>query len=87
MADGFEELTRIIWKPGQDGKHERHVFINRTEMTAEELRKSMMDRDTLIRGMLQGGMQFLEGMEKLFGDIDPELKEAIDRARGVDRRR
>lgn len=87
MADGFEELTRIIWKPGQDGKHERHVFINRTEMTAEELRRSMMDRDALIRGILQGGEARLNGLEQLFGDISPELKEAIDRARRVDRRR
>jgi hypothetical protein len=87
MADGFEELTRIIWKPGQDGKHEKHVFINRTEMTAEELRRSMMNRDALIRGILQGGEARLNGLEQLFGDISPELKEAIDRARRVDRRR
>lgn len=87
MADGFEELTRIIWKPGADGQHQRHVYINRTEMTAEELQRSMRDRDALIRGMLGGGAPLLDGLDKLFGDIDPELKEAIDRARGVDRRR
>lgn len=82
MADGFEELTRIIWKPGR----ERQVYINRTEMTLEELRQSMKDREALIRGMLQDRAQLLDGIEKLFGDIDPELKEAIDRARRVDRR-
>lgn len=87
MADGFEELTRIIWRPGADGNHQRHVYINRTEMTVEELQRSMMERDALIRGMLQGGAKLLDGMDKLFGDIDPELKEAIDRARGMDRRR
>jgi hypothetical protein len=87
MADGFEELTRIIWRPGQDGNYQRQVYINRTEMTTEELQKSMMDRDALIRGILQGGEARLDGLEKLFGDISPELKEAIDRARRVDRRR
>lgn len=87
MADGFEELTRIIWRPGEDGRHERHVFINRTEMTEAELRKSMMDRDALLRGIVQGGEARLDGLDKLFGDICPEIKEAIDRARGMDRRR
>lgn len=87
MADGFEELTRIIQKTGPDGKVDRQIWIDRKEMTAEELQRSMMEHDALIRGMRQGGAPLLDGMEKLFGSLDPQLKEAIARARGMGRHR
>lgn len=87
MADGFEELTRIIQKVGPDGKVDRQVWIDRKEMTAEELERSVRERDALFRGMLKGGPTLLDGMEKLFGDIDPQLKEAIERERRMGRLR
>lgn len=87
MADGFEEVARIIQKTGPDGKVDRQVWIDRKEMTAEELQRSMMERDALFRGMMKGGAPLLDGMEKLFGELDPQLKEAIDRARGMGRQR
>lgn len=87
MADGFEELTRIIQKTGHDGKVDRQIWIDRKEMTAEELQRSMMEHDAMIRGMMKGGAPLLDGMEKLFGSLDPQLKEAIDRARGMGRHR
>lgn len=87
MADGFEELTRIIQKTGPDGKVDRQIWIDRKEMTGEELQRSVMDRDALFRGMMKGGAPLLDGMEKLFGELDPQLKEAIDRARGMGRHR
>lgn len=86
MSDGFEELTRIIWKPGPTGEFDRQVYINRTEMTFDELHRSSMERQALIRGMMKGGAPLLDGMDKLFGDIDPALKEAIERARRMERR-
>lgn len=85
MADGFEELTRIIERTAPDGKVDRQVWIDRKEMTADEIERSMKERDALFRGMAKGGVLLLDGMEKLFGSLDPELKEAIDRARGMGR--
>lgn len=85
MADGFEQLTRIIQKTSQDGKIDRQIYIDRREMTDLEIQKSMQDRDALFRGMMKGGLPLLDGVEKLFGDIDPDLKEAIDRARAMGR--
>jgi len=85
MADGFEELTRIIQKAGPDGKVDRQVWIDRKEMSAEELERSMRERDALFRGIRKGGAPLLDGLDKLFGTLDPELKEAIDRERRMGR--
>ncbi len=82
-----DELTRIILKPRLDGTPDKQVYITRTEMSEEELKRTMAERKALFCGMLGGGTPLLDGMEKLFGDIDPELKEAIDRARAMGRLR
>lgn len=85
MADGYDELTRIILRPGPDGKPDRQIYIDRREMSFEDLQKVAAERDALFRGMMKGGEPLLDGLEKLFGDLDPQLKEAIDRARGMGR--
>lgn len=80
-----DRLTRVIWKLRPGAQVEKQVYFTQTEMSEDALRLAMKERTALVKGMLRGGEPFLYGMEKLFGELDPELKEQIDRARRMGR--
>lgn len=81
----YDRLTRVIWKMRPGVEPEKQVYFTQTEMSEDALRLALEERTALVKGMLKGGEPFLEGMEKLFGELDPELKEQIDRARRMGR--
>lgn len=81
----YDHLTRVLWKMRPGAPLEKQVYITQTEMSEEALRQVIDERKVLITGMVRGGAPFLDGMEKLFGELDPELKEQIDRARRMGR--